>query len=60
MKYDRAQQPVFRKIRRISKPGLRVYKNYKEIKPVMNGQGIFCCLYFLKEYFQIMNVEKRR
>ena len=41
LKYDIKQQPLFRKIRRISKPGLRVYKSYKEIKPVMNGQGIF-------------------
>lgn len=30
----------FEKIKRISKPGLRIYKGYKEIFPVVSGYGI--------------------
>jgi len=32
--------PVIREIRRISKPGLRLYTKGKDCKPVLNGQGI--------------------
>jgi len=32
--------PVIREIKRISKPGLRLYTTGKDCKPVLNGQGI--------------------
>ena len=32
--------PVIREIRRVSKPGLRLYKKGKDCKPILNGQGI--------------------
>ena len=32
--------PVIREIKRISKPGLRLYTKVKDSKPVLNGQGI--------------------
>ena len=32
--------PVIREIKRISKPGLRLYTKGKDSKPVLNGQGI--------------------
>ena len=32
--------PVIREIKRISKPGLRLYTKGKDCKPVLNGQGI--------------------
>ena len=32
--------PVIREIKRISKPGLRLYIKGKDCKPVLNGQGI--------------------
>ncbi|MED6339318.1 MAG: 30S ribosomal protein S8 [SAR324 cluster bacterium] len=32
--------PVIREIKRISKPGLRLYIKCKDSKPVLNGQGI--------------------
>ena len=32
--------PVIREIKRISKPGLRLYTKAKDSKPVLNGQGI--------------------
>lgn len=41
LKYSQDGDSVIRKIDRVSKPGLRVYKGYKELKPVLNGQGIF-------------------
>lgn len=41
LKYDTTGEPVIRKINRVSKPGLRVTKGFKEIKPVLNGQGIY-------------------
>lgn len=33
-------EPAMRSIKRISKPGLRKYVNYKEIPKVLNGKGI--------------------
>lgn len=33
-------KPVIEKIRRISRPGLRIFKNKDEIPTVNNGQGI--------------------
>jgi small subunit ribosomal protein S8 len=35
-----AGKPVIEKIRRISKPGLRIYKSSNELPNVMNGMGI--------------------
>lgn len=32
--------PVIREIKRVSKPGLRLYTKGKDCKPVLNGQGI--------------------
>lgn len=32
--------PAIRELKRVSKPGIRKYRGYKEIKPVMNGMGI--------------------
>ena len=33
-------EPVIRKIERVSKPGRRVYSSIKDLKPVKNGLGI--------------------
>ena len=41
LKYDKDSKPVIRKIDRVSKPGLRVFRGAQEIKPVLNGQGIY-------------------
>jgi len=35
-----AGRPVIEKIERVSKPGLRIYRNKDAIPPVMNGLGI--------------------
>lgn len=40
LKYDREGDNAIRKINRVSKPGLRIHKGFKEIVPVLNGQGI--------------------
>ena len=37
MRYDNKRQPVINHIRRISKPGLRVYKAYGDLKPIKSG-----------------------
>lgn len=39
LKYD-AGQPVIKEIRRVSRPGRRVYTSIKTLKPVYNGLGI--------------------
>ena len=39
LKYD-AGRPVIEMIERVSRPGLRVYKNHETIPQVMNGLGI--------------------
>ncbi|OGG99381.1 MAG: 30S ribosomal protein S8 [Candidatus Lambdaproteobacteria bacterium RIFOXYD1_FULL_56_27] len=41
LKYDPKGGSVIRKIDRVSKPGLRVHRKVEEMKPLMNGQGIF-------------------
>jgi len=41
LKYDSKGEPVIRSVQRVSKPGLRVFKGAKEIKPLLNGQGIY-------------------
>src|SRR5688500_13772951 len=37
MRYDSKRQPVINHIRRISKPGLRVYKAFGDLKPIKSG-----------------------
>ena len=32
--------PVIREIKRVSRPGLRLYSKGKDCKPILNGQGI--------------------
>ncbi|NES70227.1 MAG: 30S ribosomal protein S8, partial [Okeania sp. SIO2D1] len=34
------RQPIIRYLKRVSKPGLRVYKNRKELPRVLGGIGI--------------------
>lgn len=40
LKYGPAGEKVIRKIRRISKPGCRVYSRSVDLRPVLNGLGI--------------------
>ena len=40
LKYTAGKQKVIRGIRRISKPGLRIYAGYEDMPKVMNGLGI--------------------
>ncbi len=40
LKYGPNGERVIRKIRRVSKPGRRVYSRAKELAPVLNGLGI--------------------
>ena len=41
LKYDKQnQEPVIKKIQRISKPGLRKYASHDEIPRILNGLGI--------------------
>ena len=40
LKYMTGKQKVIRGIRRVSKPGLRVYAGYEDMPKVMNGLGI--------------------
>jgi small subunit ribosomal protein S8 len=37
LKYDKKRQPLINTIKRVSKPGLRVYKGVDELKPIRNG-----------------------
>jgi small subunit ribosomal protein S8 len=37
MRYDTRRKPVITQIRRISKPGLRIYKPCTDIKPIKSG-----------------------
>jgi small subunit ribosomal protein S8 len=41
LKYTSKGEPIIRNIQRVSKPGLRVFKGFKSLKPVLNGQGIY-------------------
>lgn len=41
LRYDNKSEPIIRNIKRESKPGLRVHKGYSELKPLLNGQGIY-------------------
>jgi small subunit ribosomal protein S8 len=40
LKYAQGKQKVIRGIKRISKPGLRIYAGYEDMPKVMNGLGI--------------------
>ena len=40
LKYLQGKQKVIRGIRRVSKPGLRIYAGYEDMPRVMNGLGI--------------------
>ncbi len=40
LKYDQAGESVLRGLKRISKPGLRRQAGYRDLAPVLNGQGI--------------------
>jgi small subunit ribosomal protein S8 len=40
LKYDDSGKTVISEIKRISKPGRRVYKGYNELKKFKNGYGI--------------------
>jgi small subunit ribosomal protein S8 len=40
LRYDENKIPVIRGLKRISKPGLRVYSSAKEMPRVMNGLGV--------------------
>lgn len=39
LKYD-GLEPLITSLKKVSKPGQRIYVTYKEIKPIMNGRGI--------------------
>ena len=40
LKYGQGKTKVIRGIRRVSKPGLRIYAGYEDMPKVMNGLGI--------------------
>jgi len=40
LKYMAGKQKVIRGLRRVSKPGLRIYAGYEDMPKVMNGLGI--------------------
>jgi len=40
LSYDDSDLPVLMDIKRVSKPGRRVYKKASEIKPINNGHGL--------------------
>jgi small subunit ribosomal protein S8 len=40
LKYNRTRQPIIKHLRRVSKPGLRVYANRKELPRVLGGIGV--------------------
>lgn len=40
LKYDEQGECVLRGIQRVSKPGLRKQAGYRELTPVLNGQGV--------------------
>lgn len=40
LKYGNGRQPVIKNLKRISKPGLRVYKGSSELPVVLNNLGI--------------------
>jgi len=40
LKYDDKKRPVIAGIKRVSKPGRRIYRGYKELPKVLDGMGI--------------------
>jgi len=41
LKYQgKTRQPIITKLKRVSRPGLRVYSNHKELPRVLGGIGI--------------------
>jgi small subunit ribosomal protein S8 len=40
LKYDPDKRPVLTGLKRVSKPGLRVYRKRREIPLVLNGLGV--------------------
>ncbi len=40
LKYEKDKSPKISGLKRISKPGQRIYKNFKSLKPVMSGYGV--------------------
>ena len=40
LKYTAGKQKVIRGLRRVSKPGLRIYAGYEDMPKVMNGLGV--------------------
>jgi small subunit ribosomal protein S8 len=40
LKYGLEGEKVIRKIERASKPGLRIYRHYSDLRPVLDGLGI--------------------
>ena len=40
LKYGRGKQKIIQGLRRVSKPGLRIYSNREDMPKVMNGLGI--------------------
>jgi small subunit ribosomal protein S8 len=40
LKYTEENAPVIHEIKRVSRPGCRVYKGYREIKPILNGLAV--------------------
>jgi small subunit ribosomal protein S8 len=40
LKYGPEGEKVIRRIDRVSRPGLRVYRGYSELRPVLDGLGI--------------------
>lgn len=39
LKYDENKKPIIMNLKRVSKPGRRIYRGYRELKPVNNGYG---------------------
>ncbi|QER41475.1 30S ribosomal protein S8 [Thermodesulfobacterium sp. TA1] len=40
LKYDEFKRPVISGIKRVSKPGRRIYRRYKDLSKVLDGLGI--------------------
>lgn len=40
LRYNDQGEPAIRKLRRVSKPGRRVYRGADDLKPVLNGIGV--------------------
>lgn len=41
MKYGPNGERLITKIQRVSKPGCRIYRGYKDLRPVLNGLGAY-------------------